>query len=341
MSNTITVLPSNKSFPIEDNETILDAALRANVVLPYGCKDGACGSCKAKYISGDVDIGMNNAMTPDDYQKGMLITCKTTAASDVTIKVNVANEGAFPVRKLPSRIIDMKRATDDVMIVQLQLPANDQFEFHPGQYIDVILRDGSHRSYSMACAPRLEQKTLELHIRHMAGGVFTDQLFSSVKERDILRLEGPHGTFYLNEQSDAPMICIASGTGFAPIKAIIEGMQAKGITRPIHFYWGVRRPKDLYLNELAEQWAREIPNFKYTPVISDAEPEDQWTGRIGFIHQAVAADYPNMSAFEIYACGAPIVVRSAHDLYTTQHKLPETAFHSDAFLSAKDKAPSA
>ena len=338
MSNIITVLPSNKSFPIEDGETILDAAIRANIVLPYGCKDGACGACKAQYVSGDIDIGMNNAMTPDDYQQGRFVTCKTTVTSDTVIEANIATEGAFPVRKLPSRIIEMSRATDDVMVVQLQLPANDQFDFHPGQYIDVILRDGSRRSYSMACAPRLEEKTLELHIRHMTGGVFTDQLFSSVKERDILRLEGPLGTFHLNEQSNAPMICIASGTGFAPMKAIIEGMRHKNIQRPIHLYWGGRRPNDLYMHELAEQWAREIPNFKYTPVISDAEPEDNWVGRTGFVHLAAAQDYPDMGGFEVYACGAPIVVQSAHELYTSQHHLPESAFFSDAFLSAKDKA---
>ena len=338
MSNTITVMPSSTQFPIEDNETILDAALRANVILPYGCKDGACGSCKAKYICGDIDIGMNNAMTPDDYQKGMLITCKTTVTSDTTIEAMIA-DAAFPVKKMPSRILELKRATDDVMVLQLQLPANDDFKFRPGQYIDVILRDGSHRSYSMACAPRLAEKTLELHIRHMVGGVFTDQLFSATKERDILRLEGPHGTFYRNDKSDAPMIRMASGTGFAPIKAIIEDMQAQGIARPIHLYWGGRVPKDLYLNELAEQWAREIPNFKYTPVVSDALPEHNWAGRTGFVHLAIAEDYADLSGHEVYACGAPIVVRSAHDLYTTAHGLPETAFHSDAFLSAKDKVP--
>ena len=340
MSYTVTVLPSYTTFPIEDNETILDAALRANVLLPYGCRDGACGSCKAKYVSGDVDIGMNNALTPDDYQQGILVTCKTTVTSDVTIESHIANGDTFPVRKLPARIVEMTRATDDVMIIQVQLPTNDQFKFKPGQYIDIILRDGTHRSYSMACAPRLEKNTIELHIRHMAGGVFTDQLFSSMKERDILRLEGPHGTFYLDEQSDAPLIFIASGTGFAPIKAIVENMQAQNMSRPVHFYWGVRRPQDLYMNELAEQWARDIPDFNYTPVVSDAEPEDHWTGATGFVHQVIAAEYPDMSQFEVYACGSPVVVSSAHELYTTQHNLPVTAFFSDSFLSAKDKAAS-
>lgn len=336
MSYTITVLPSNTTFPIQDNETILDAALRANVILPYGCKDGACGSCKANYVCGEVDIGMNNAMTPDDHQNGRLITCKTTVFSDTTITANIANAG-FPIKKMPSRILSLKRATGDVMIIELQLPANEDFLFKPGQYIDVILRDGSHRSYSMACAPRLEQKTLELHIRHMVGGVFTDQLFSSSKEKDILRLEGPHGTFYRNEDSTRPMVCIASGTGFAPIKAIIEDMLTNQIERPVHLYWGARLPQDLYLHELAEKWAREIPNFTYTPVVSDALPEHGWAGRTGFVHLAAAEDYPDMSQVEVYACGAPIVVRSAHELFTTKHQLDEQAFFSDAFLSAKDK----
>ena len=340
MTHTITVLPSNDTFPIETNETILDAALRANVILPYGCKDGACGSCKSKVISGVVKHAENStALSDEEIDHSIALLCHTTVESDVTIEARVIGAGAYPVKKLPTRIISMKRATEagDIMLVELQLPANDSFEYRGGQYIDFILRDGTRRSYSMACAPRLIDKKLELHIRHMPGGVFTDQLFSSMKERDILRLEGPLGTFFFNEVTGAPCVFIASGTGFAPIKAIIEEMQSKYLVRPIHFYWGVRRPHDLYLNELAEEWTRTIPNFKYIPVISDALPEDNWQGRTGMVHEAVLADFSDLSEHNVYACGAPVMVRAAHEAFTTIRGLPETAFYSDAFLSAADK----
>lgn len=338
MSHTITVLPSNDTFPINPNESILDAALRNNVVLPYGCKDGACGSCKSVIVSGDVVHNeASNAITADEKAKGIALLCHTTVNSDVTIEARVISAGMFPIKKLPTRIISMTRPSGDIMLVNLQLPANDAFEYRGGQYIDFILRDGTRRSYSMACAPRLDDKILELHIRHMPGGVFTDQLFSSMKERDILRIEGPLGTFCFNTDANLPCIFLASGTGFAPIKAIIEEMQQHNIQRPIHFYWGVRRPEDLYLNELAEQWAREIPDFKYIPVISDALPEDNWQGRTGLVHEAVMADFKRLFAYEVYACGAPIMVKSAHEAFINERDLPETAFYSDAFLSAKDK----
>lgn len=338
MSHTITVLPSNATFPINADETILDAALRNNVTLPYGCKDGACGSCKSIVISGEVIHNENsNAITEDERERGVALLCHTTVNSDVTIEARVLSAGSLPIKKLPTRIISMTRPSGDIMLVNLQLPANDVFEYRGGQYIDFILRDGTRRSYSMACAPRLEDKVLELHIRHMPGGVFTDQLFSSMKERDILRIEGPLGTFSLNTDSILPCVFLASGTGFAPIKAIIEEMQQENIRRPIHFYWGVRRPQDLYLNELAEQWAAEIPDFKYIPVVSDALPEDNWQGRTGLVHEAVLADFKKLFAYEVYACGAPIMVQSAHAAFTAERDLPETAFYSDAFLSAKDK----
>ncbi|TDR31656.1 CDP-6-deoxy-delta-3,4-glucoseen reductase [Hydromonas duriensis] len=340
MTHTITVLPSNSTFPIEPNETILDAALRANVILPYGCKDGACGSCKSKIVSGDINhFEASNALSEEEKAHQLALLCHTTVNSDVSVEARVIAAGQYPIKKLPTRIISMKRATEagDIMLVELQLPANDVFEYRGGQYIDFILRDGTRRSYSMACAPRLTDKVLELHIRHMPGGVFTDQLFSSMKERDILRIEGPLGTFVFNEKTGSPCIFIASGTGFAPLKAIIEEMQAKYLVRPIHLYWGVRRPHDLYLNELAQEWTRTIPNFKYTPVVSDALPEDAWQGRTGFVHEAVVADYPDLSQHDVYACGVPVMVRSAHEAFTNTCGLPETSFYSDAFLSAADK----
>jgi CDP-4-dehydro-6-deoxyglucose reductase len=233
------------------------------------------------------------------------------------------------------------------MRLVLQLPANDSFQFHAGQYVEFLLRDGARRSYSMANAPHSRAgqptatppvgATMELHIRHMPGGKFTDHVFSAMKEKEILRIEGPFGSFYLREDSAKPIVLLASGTGFAPVKALIEHMQYKGITRPVTLYWGGRRPQDLYMHDWMLQKTAEMPKLKYVPVVSDALPEDRWTGRTGFVHQAVLQDIPDLSGHQVYACGAPIVVESARRDYTAQGRLPEDEFFADAFTSEADK----
>jgi CDP-4-dehydro-6-deoxyglucose reductase len=192
----------------------------------------------------------------------------------------------------------------------------------------------------MANAPHtleVAPPTVELHIRHMPGGKFTDPVFTTMKEKDILRAEGPYGSFYLREGSDKPMVLLASGTGFAPIKALIEHMQHRGITRPATLYWGGRRPADLYQSAWIEARLAEMPNLRYVPVVSDALPEDAWTGRTGFVHQAVLADLPDLSGHQVYACGAPIVVESAQRDYTQKASLPADEFFADSFTSEADK----
>jgi CDP-4-dehydro-6-deoxyglucose reductase len=211
------------------------------------------------------------------------------------------------------------------------------FAYHAGQYIEFLLRDGLRRSYSMANAPHLIGQGLELHIRHMPGGKFTDLVFGTMKERDILRIEGPYGSFYLREQESKPMVLLASGTGFAPIKALIEDMQFKGVTRPASLYWGGRRPHDLYMDDWVKAKLTEMSNLRYVPVVSDALPEDGWTGRTGFVHQAVLQDVPDLSGHQVYACGAPIVVESAQRDYA-RAGLAMDEFYADAFTSEADKA---
>jgi CDP-4-dehydro-6-deoxyglucose reductase len=226
------------------------------------------------------------------------------------------------------------------MVVKLQLPANDVMKFHAGQYIDFLLRDGDRRSYSMANAPHTLVEgapAIELHIRHMPGGKFTDHVFGAMKEKEIQRIEGPQGSFFLREDSDKPLVFLASGTGFAPIKAILEHMQHKGITRPATLYWGGRRPADLYMHDWVQNQVAAMPNLTYVPVISDALPEDHWGGRTGFVHAAVLQDHADLSGHQVYACGAPIVVDSARAAYT-QAGLPADEFYADSFTSAADKA---
>ncbi|MFN7641769.1 MAG: CDP-6-deoxy-delta-3,4-glucoseen reductase [Burkholderiales bacterium] len=345
MTFTVTVMPSGKQFAVEPDETVLEAGLRQGVVLPYGCKNGACGSCKSKVVEGSVEHGPHQvaALKPEEAERGFALPCCARAVSDLTLEARVIGAaGDVPLRKMPCRIASIERAAPDVAILRLQLPANERLQYLAGQYVELILKDGTRRSYSMAGAPHAADQ-VELHIRHMPGGKFTDPLFGAVqpvvKERDILRFEGPMGTFFLREDSVKPIVLVASGTGFAPIKAIIEHASHKGFTRPMTLYWGGRRPKDLYRHELCERWAAEMPHFRYVPVVSDPLPEDAWTGRGGFVHRAVMEDFPDLAAFQVYACGAPIVVDSAKADFTARCGLPEDEFYADAFTTAADAAP--
>ncbi|MDO9145011.1 CDP-6-deoxy-delta-3,4-glucoseen reductase [Rhodoferax sp.] len=335
----ITIEPSGRTFTTPADETILAAGIAQGVNLPYGCKDGACGSCKCKKLSGSVRHGthQSKALSEAEEAQGFVLTCCASPLSDVVLESRqVTLAGAFAIKKMPTRIKLMEKKSPDVMRLLLQMPANDRFAYHAGQYIEFLLQGGVRRSYSMASAPQLIEQGLELHIRHMPGGLFTDQVFGSMKERDILRIEGPFGSFYLRDDSDKPIILLASGTGFAPVKAIIEHMQFKGIRRPVTLYWGGRRPFDLYMDDWVQAKLAEMANLRYVPVVSNALAEDHWQGRTGFVHRAVLQDLPDLSGHQVYACGAPIVVDSARADYLAAG-LPEDEFYADAFTSEADK----
>jgi len=336
---SVLVQPSGRAFSVEASETLLAGGIRQGVGLPYGCKDGACGSCKCKKISGTVVHGnhQDKALSAAEEAAGMVLTCCATATSDLVLESRqVSLEGALPIRKMPARISSLVHQSPDVIQLQLQLPASESFQYRAGQYLDVLLRDGARRSYSMANAPHTGP-TLELHIRHMPGGRFTDLVFGSMKERDIVRIEGPMGSFFLREDSDKPVVLLASGTGFAPIKALIEHMQERQITRPATLFWGGRRPHDLYMDAWVRAQCAVMPNLSYVPVVSDALPEDQWQGRTGFVHQAVLEDVPDLSGYQVYACGAPVVVESAQRDFSDLAGLDEDEFFADAFTSEADK----
>ena len=344
MSFQISVLPSGRSFSADSSETLLAAGIRQGIGLPYGCKDGACGSCKCKKISGTVVHGEHQAkaLSSEEEAQGLILTCCSTAQSDLVLESRQVTEaGSFPIKKMPVRVVSLEKKSDDVMSVLMQLPATDVMQYHAGQYVEFLLRDGSRRSYSMANAPHTLDATapkVELHIRHMPGGKFTDVVFGTMKEKDILRIEGPYGSFFLREDSNAPIILLASGTGFAPIKALIEHMQHKNIQRPTTLYWGGRRPSDLYMHDWVQAQLQVMPHLTYVPVVSNALPEDAWTGRTGFVHLAVLQDHPQLEAFQVYACGAPIVVDSSKADYVQKAGLPEEAFFADSFTSEADKA---
>ena len=340
MTFQISILPSGRTFTVNEGEAMLSAGIRQGIGLPYGCKDGACGSCKCKKIEGTVVHGLHQskALSDEEEANGYVLTCCGVPHSDVVLESRQVTEaGAFPIRKMPARVSALSRVSHDVMVIQLQLPANDPFVYHAGQYIEFILRDGSRRSYSMGNA-RHNGPGVELHIRHMPGGKFTEHVFGAMKEREIQRIEGPFGSFYLREDSDKPMVLLASGTGFAPIKALIEHMQFQNITRPATLYWGGRRPEDLYMDAWVKEKLREMPNLRYVPVISNATAEDAWTGRTGFVHKAVLEDIPDLSGYQVYACGAPIVVDSARLDYSDLAGLPEEEYYADSFITEADKA---
>ena len=341
MTFQITVEPSGRAFTVNPGETLLAAGIRQGIGLPYGCKDGACSSCKCKKLSGSVVHGEHQAkaLSAEEEAAGYVLTCCASATSDVVLESRqVTAADALPIKKLPVRVSSLTRASSDVMVVRLQLPANDSFQYHAGQYIEFLLKDGSRRAYSMATAPHQQavKPAMELHIRHMPGGKFTDHVFGAMKEKEILRIEGPFGSFFLREKSDKPIVLLASGTGFAPIKAIIEHMREQGITRTATLYWGGRRPSDLYQSAWIAEQCAAMPNLKYVPVVSDAQTADGWSGRTGFVHQAVLQDFPDLSNHQVYACGAPIVVESAQRDYVAAG-LPADEFYADAFTSEKDK----
>ena len=336
---SVLVQPSGRAFNVAQGEAILSAGIRQGIGMPYGCKDGACGSCKCKLVSGTVQHGTHQfkALSPEEESAGWVLTCCAVPQTDLVLESRQVTElGALPIKKMPVRVTTMARKSPDVMALQLQLPANDSFAYRAGQYVEFILRDGVRRSYSMANAPHLGPH-IELHIRHMPGGKFTDHAFGAMKEKDILRVEGPYGSFFLREDSNKPIILLASGTGFAPIKALLEHMEHQGIKRPVILYWGARRPADLYMDAWAKEQAQLMPNLTYVPVVSDALPQDQWQGRTGFVHRAVLQDFPDLSAHQVYACGAPVVVDSARKDFTELAQLSVDEFFADSFTSEADK----
>ncbi len=338
MPHQVTLQPSGHQFTVGDDETVLDAALREGFALPYGCRNGACGACKGTVLSGALDYGNHSpsALKEEEKAQGRALFCRAKPLSDLVIEAKeIGAAKDIVVKTLPCRVEKLEKRADDVMRVKIKLPANERLQFLAGQYVDFQLKGGRTRSYSLANPPH-DDALLELHIRHVPGGLFTDQVFSTLKERDILRLKGPLGSFFIREDSDKPMLFIAGGTGFAPIKGMLEHAFAAHMDREMVLYWGVRARKDLYMAELPQQWLAERPNFSFVPVLSDPAPEDHWQGRTGFVHDAVLADFADLSGYQVYACGAPVMVDSARGAFTRARGLPEDAFFADSFVYAAD-----
>lgn len=325
---------SERAFTAQAGETVLEAALRAGMVLPYGCRNGSCGTCKGRLISGTVHYreASLGGITPDEQNAGFALYCKALPRSDLVITARSVESGFPPIRRLPCRVAALEKCSDSILRLFLKLPATERLDFRPGQHIDVLLAHGERRSYSLANAPHL-QEHIELHVRHYPGGHFSEYAFSGMKEKSLLRIEGPLGTFTLREGTARPIIMVAGGTGFAPIKSIIEYMLHRQIERKVILYWGARRQEDLYLHDLARQWADDHAYIRYIPVLSDQKSGTGRAQRTGLVHEAVLEDFSDLDGYEVYTCGPPPMVHAVRDTFVRYGLSPELIY-SDSFETA-------
>lgn len=335
MRHRVQIKPNEQQFYVESNETVLDAALRQGINLKYGCRNGACGACKGKLLEGDLHYEEDPiALSDDDKEENLAIFCAAMPDSDLVIEVDEIDlDSAIEIKTLPCRVQELKLLSNDVMQLFIKLPAAERLQFLPGQYIDILLEDGRHRSFSIANAPHNDE-FLELHIRLVENGLFTPKVFNSMQAKDLMRIEGPHGSFFFHEDSDRDIILVAGGTGFAPIKSILEHLIEEQITRTVHLYWGARSEADLYLNELSEKWMNENTNIHYIPVLSHAE--SAWSGKTGFVHQAVLDDFTDLEPFDIYTCGPPAMIIAAKEEFQTRG-MNTASFYYDSFDFANDQ----
>ena len=340
MDFRVKLVPSGHSFVVGEGATVLDAGLEAGFNMPYSCRAGNCKTCRGRIVEGSVDYGGAHGSYLTDEQKalGFALLCKAKPQTDLVVAVEELVLDQTKPKRMPCRIKRVRRAADDVAIVELRLPMNENLMFAAGQYLDFELPDGRRRSYSIATSPSSEGVIdLELHIRQMAGGAFTDQIFSTLKEGMLMRLTAPLGTFFVREKSVKPIILVATGTGFAPLKSIISYLVGRGSDRPIVLYWGGRTQADLYMNELVGSWV-DTGRLRYVPVLSQPLPDAGWTGRTGYVQHAVLADHPDLSGFQVYACGSPKMVDAAAELFVQTGGLPESEFFADSFVTERDIA---
>lgn len=332
MTYQVTLKPSGHEFPVEENEFILDAAIRQGIAFPYQCKTGSCATCLGKVISGEVHYpdGLPLTIMEHESEQGKAVFCVSVAKSDLEIEISeIDNSSEVQIKTLPARVSSLRRLADDVMEMTLKLPASERMNFHAGQYIEFIMRDRSRRAFSLAGSPSNDEY-LELHLLQVPDGVFTNHVFNSMKEKAMVRIEGPFGNFYIRDTSNRPLLLVAGGTGFAPIKSILEKLIEEGDTRPVKLYWGARTKADLYRTDLAEKWAFQHENINYIPVLSDAKETDNWQGRRGFVHEAVAKDIADLSVFDVYMAGPPVMINAAKEKFSEQG-LPIDQLYSDSF----------
>jgi CDP-4-dehydro-6-deoxyglucose reductase len=329
----VTLAGSGKTFTVREGENVLQAALRQGVMLPYSCKNGTCGSCKGIVESGEVHYPFHPPMALEkkDFAEGCALMCQAEPIEDLVIRAReIEAVRDIEVRMLPVRVLEKSLLADNVMRLRLKLPAAQRLQFLAGQYVDALLDKGKRRAFSIASSPSLDTE-IELHIRHVEGGGFTSWVFDELKERDILRLEGPLGNFFVrNDAPERPMIMMGGGTGFAPLKSMVESLLESGDRREIHLFWGARTLQELYLDELPCRWAEENAHIRYRRAVSDPVAGDGPEAFAGLVHEAVVADHPDLSGFDVYMSGPPAMIEAARDAFAACG-LPEDRLFYDSF----------
>lgn len=337
MSFKVSVVATGHKFFVGEGEKVLNAAMRQGVALPYGCRNGACGKCAGELISGNVtyEKGALHSLALDEQAKGKTMFCQAIPASDLEIKIReISTSQDIEIKTMPCRVESMELLTHDVMKIKLKLPENERLLFLAGQYLEIILKDGKRRAFSIANAPHNDD-LIELHIRHVPDGHFGDYVFNGMKVKTLYKIEGPLGNYYLREESSRPIIMMGGGTGFAPLKGMLEHAFQAGIKRTIHLFCGVRSLRDLYMDELANKWAEKYDNMKYTAVLSEPDEADNWQGQTGYVHEAVVSAYPDLSGYDVYLSGPPPMIKAGMDAFYS-HGLPESQIYSDSFEYSDD-----
>ena len=326
--------PDDRIIAVRVGETLLDAGLREGLPMRFACRNGGCGVCKCTVLHGKISLQphQESVLTQKERAAGKTLLCCAEPLTDVEIEyLPQVGAKALPVRRYVARVTRLEPLADDVMRLCLRIDGGTPFNFHAGQYLNIILADGAKRSFSFATSPdSIRDGEIELHVRRVDGGRFTSVVFTTMKPGDTLGFEGPMGAFTLREDSDKPIIFVAGSTGFAPVKSMLEHAFHAGLKRRMVLYWGVRSRRDLYHGALAEQWAREHANFSFVPVLSESRPEDHWNGRTGLVHAAILADFPDLSAHQVYACGSVQMVEAAYPAFVERGISSDDCF-SDAF----------
>jgi CDP-4-dehydro-6-deoxyglucose reductase len=336
-AHRVTLLPERRTFGVRASESVLEGALRAGINLPHSCKGGSCSACRARLVGGTIHypFGRPIGITEEEERAGYVLICEARANSDVQVDIReIRPADDIEIRDLPCRVARKELLAPDVMALYLQLPVVERFAFLPGQYLDIMLPGERRRSFSIASPPH-DSRLLELHVRRAPGGEFSQRVFNDLREKALLRIEGPLGQFCYRHDPQRPALLVGGGTGFAPLKAIVRHVLERGPPRQLHLYWGARKRIDLYEDERVRQWVASKPHLGYTPVLSAATPEDNWTGRTGFVHEAVFADHPDLSGFDVYASGPPAMVDAIRHEGAAHGLRPERLFF-DSFEYAPD-----
>lgn len=337
MSFNITIQPSGHTFTADDGESLLDAGLNHGLSLPYGCRNGACGACKGKIVTGEVDYGDRNTscLSDDDKAAEIVLCCQAQPKGDVVVNVKeISSTTEIKPKIMPARVIKLEKLSHDVMQLELKLPESQRMQFLAGQYVEILLKGGKRRAFSIANAPH-QDDVIVLQIRHVPGGLFSDHVFEEMKEKALLRIEGPFGGFYLQEESDRPIIMIGGGTGYAPINGMLEHAHSLEMKNQFHLFCGIRAKRDIYMQGMAESLTQRMSNLNYTAVLSDPEASDNWAGVTGFVHEEVLKQFADLSGFDIYMSGPPPMINAAKAAFIRQGA-SEDNMYSDAFEYSDD-----